>query len=240
MHNIIQVAGIIDAAEADLIIAEGADWLGFPLRLPSGRDDIAERDAAAIIASLPADRAGVLISYMTRADDVAAFCEQLDVRGVQLHGDIALAEVRRLRMLRPDLIILKSLVVTASNRAALRAQVEIFAPHVDMFITDTFDPRTGARGATGLTHDWDISAELVALSPRPLMLAGGLSPDNVAAAIAHVRPAAVDAHTLLEGADRRKSRDKLRRFVAEARRAFAALDTHVAGPAAAVSAPVVA
>lgn len=223
MQNIVQIAGIIDAAEAELMLAQGADWLGFPLRLPSGRDDISEAAARAIIANLPEGRAGVLISYMTLASDLVTFCDQLGVRAVQLHGEIATAEIRRLRMERPDLCILKSLVVSAENRNALRAQVEDCAAFVDMFITDTFDPRTGARGATGLTHDWDVSAELVELSPKPLMLAGGLSADNVAAAIRHVRPAAVDAHTLLEGPDRRKSAEKVGRFVTESRRAFAEL-----------------
>jgi phosphoribosylanthranilate isomerase len=69
-------------------------------------------------------------------------------------------------------------------------------------------------------HDWDISAELVRISPRPLMLAGGLNPQNVAEAIEKVRPAAVDAHTGLEDASGRKDRLKVRTFVTEARKAF--------------------
>src|SRR5438034_3926177 len=97
-----------------------------------------------------------------------------------------------------------------------------------MSITDTYTPATGAKGATGMVHDWDVSAELVRLSPRPLMLAGGLGPDNVAEAIERVRPAAVDAHTNLEDASGRKDRLKVRRFVAEARRAFAGISAGVA------------
>jgi phosphoribosylanthranilate isomerase len=107
----------------------------------------------------------------------------------------------KLRQLRPDLCILKSLVVKEDNADELLQLVDQCASYVDMFITDTYNPKTGAKGATGLTHNWDVSAELVKRSPKPLMLAGGLTPDNVAAAIRHVRPAAVDAHTGLEGAD---------------------------------------
>ncbi|MBA3782567.1 MAG: phosphoribosylanthranilate isomerase, partial [Nocardioides sp.] len=109
------------------------------------------------------------------------------------------------------------------NLAELLAQVDESQEFVDMFITDTFDPATAAKGATGKTHDWSVSAELAARSDKPLMLAGGLTPENVAEAVRVVRPAAVDAHTLLEGADGRKDRDKVVRFVQEARNAFATL-----------------
>ncbi len=223
MENIIQVAGIIDAAEADMLIKENVDWLGFPLRLPSGKDDISEEAATQIISNLPQKHAGVLISYLTKAEDVSMFCNELGVKAVQLHGDVEIAEMKRLKELRPELYILKSLVVREDNAEELLKLVDDCQQHVDMFITDTFNPATGAKGATGLTHNWDVSAELVRRSPKPLMMAGGLSPENVADAILKVRPAAVDAHSLLEGVDKRKDQMKVRKFVSETRRAFAEL-----------------
>ncbi len=223
MKNQIQVAGIIDKGEADLLVECGVDWLGFPLRLPSGKNDISEDDARAIIRNLPTDRAGVLISYLTVATEVAEFCDELGCSIVQLHGDVTPAELATLKQLRPNLQVLKSLVVREDNLAELLAQVDESQEFVDMFITDTFDPATAAKGATGKTHDWSVSAELAARSDKPLMLAGGLTPENVAEAVRVVRPAAVDAHTLLEGADGRKDRDKVVRFVQEARNAFATL-----------------
>ena len=224
MKNLIQVAGIIDANEANMLAQEGVDWLGFPLRLPSGKDDISESDATAIIDKLSQPQAGVLISYMTQADEVSEFCTQLGVKAVQLHGDVTVAEMRKLKQLRPDLYVLKSLVVKEDNADELLQLVDDCAEYVDMFITDTFDPKTGAKGATGLLHNWDVSAELVRRSPKPLMMAGGLNADNVADAIRKVRPAAVDAHTGLEGADGRKDLDKIRRFVSESRKAFAEIE----------------
>lgn len=219
--NIIQVAGIIDSVESDMLIAEGVDWLGFPLRLPSGRDDISEANAREIISRLPPKHRGVLISYMTNADAISHFCEELRLSAVQIHGDITVKELARLRAMRPDMFLLKSLVVRHDNADALLRLIDDSAEFVDMYITDTFDPVTGAMGATGKIHDWSLSAALVQRSPRPLMLAGGLSADNVGEAIRVVRPAAIDAHTLLEGADGRKDREKVRRFVAQARKAFA-------------------
>lgn len=223
MKNLVQVAGIIDAEEAAMLCAEGADWLGFPLRLPSGKDDISEAAAKSIIGELAEPHAGVLISYLTEAEEINAFCTELGVLAVQLHGDVELAELRELKAARPDLYVLKSLVVREDNADELLRLVDDAAESVDMFITDTFDPATGAKGATGLAHDWSVSAELVARSPKPLMMAGGLNPDNVGAAIRQVKPAAVDAHTGLEGADGRKDRSKVRKFVEESRKAFAEL-----------------
>ena len=139
-----------------------------------------------------------------------------------------MSELAKLRKNRPDLYLLKSLVVSSDNLPALRQLIDDSSEYVDMYITDTFDPKTGAKGATGLTHDWEVSAELTRYAPRPLMMAGGLSPENVAEAILKVRPAAVDAHSLLEGTDKRKNADMIAKFVSEAQRAFAELEVLVA------------
>ncbi|MFW5837260.1 MAG: phosphoribosylanthranilate isomerase, partial [Desulfovibrionaceae bacterium] len=98
------------------------------------------------------------------------------------------------------------------------------------FITDTFDPATGASGATGLTHDWSVSRRLVELSPRPVILAGGLGPDNVAAAVRAVRPAGVDAHTGLEDASGAKVYEKMRDFADQARQAWSEMKRGVSRP----------
>jgi len=86
---------------------------------------------------------------------------------------------------------------------------------------DTYDAATGRHGATGKTHDWSVSRRLVELSPKPVVLAGGLNPGNVRAAIAAVQPAGVDVHTGIERPDGRKRRDLTEHFVAEARAGFA-------------------
>ncbi|RMI14637.1 MAG: phosphoribosylanthranilate isomerase [Calditrichaeota bacterium] len=220
MHGIIQIAGIIDRAEAEMLLAAGVDWLGFPFRLPVHREDISEAGAAEIIADLKPPHAAVLITYLNQAPEIADLCRRLGVRRVQLHGAVPTDEIRRLRRIMPELFILKSLIVTGDNLPHLEAQVTAYAPLVDGFITDTYDPETGASGATGKTHDWRISRRLVELSPRPVMLAGGLRPENVREAIRQVRPAAVDAHTGVEAPSGRKDPHKVRQFVAEARAGF--------------------
>jgi phosphoribosylanthranilate isomerase len=224
MRGIIQIAGIIDRDEADMLVAEGVDWIGFPLRLTVNREDISEDRAGEIIRSLVRPTRAVLITYLRTADAILALCRKLGAMTVQLHGDTPLAETVRLKTIAPDIHVLKSLVVRSGNFETLKGIESQYADCVDGFITDTFDPDTGACGATGKTHDWGVSRRLVELSTRPVILAGGLTPDNVRQAILQVRPDGVDAHTGVEGLDGRKDRSRIRRFVAEARAAFSGLD----------------
>ncbi|HMA79781.1 MAG TPA: phosphoribosylanthranilate isomerase [Candidatus Binatia bacterium] len=216
----IQIAGVIDAAEAQMLQQCGVHYLGFPLRLPVHREDLTEEAAAAIIKSLEPAVFGVLITYLDEAGEIAAFCHALGARIVQLHGDIKRAELKRLKTLDPNLTVIKSLVVGLRDDQALEAMVSELSPFVDAFITDTYDPKTGASGATGKTHDWRVSRCLVELADRPVILAGGLTPENVKRAILEVRPAGVDSHTGVEDSSGRKNREKVQKFLSEAHDAF--------------------
>jgi phosphoribosylanthranilate isomerase len=219
-EKLIQIAGVIDAAEAQMLQQCGIRYLGFPLRLPVHREDLTEEEAAAIIKSLAPPVFGVLITYLHEASEIAAFCHALGARIVQLHGNIERDELKRLKTLDPNLTVIKSLVIGMHEDKTLEALVSKLSPFVDAFITDTFDPKTGASGATGKTHDWRISRRLVELADKPVILAGGLTPENVKRAILEVRPAGVDSHTGVEDFSGRKSREKIRKFVSEAYEAF--------------------
>lgn len=216
----IHVAGVIDAAEAEMLVDSGVRHIGFPLVLDHHQEDLSVGDAAAIVARLGKQATFFLITYLSAAAKIVDLCGRLNVGMVQLHGDIGADNLARLRQSAPHLRIIRSLIVRADNVGALAAEVASLAPLVDAFITDTFDPATGARGATGKTHDWSVSRMLVDRSPKPVILAGGLNAGNVRRAIHTVRPAGVDVHTGIEGADGRKQRDLTRRFVAEARVGF--------------------
>ncbi len=221
MRRIIQIAGISDQQEAEMLIACGVDWLGFPLRLPIHQEDVLEAEAARIIKSLRPPHSGVLITYLSQADEIVALCHSLGAQKVQLHGDIVPAQLKAVKALDPSLFVIKSLIVRHNNHDELETEMYSLSLSVDAFITDTYDPKTGACGATGKTHDWHVSRKLVQLSPRPVILAGGLTPENVARAIREVQPAAVDAHTGVEGANGRKDLRLVRAFVEQARTAFA-------------------
>jgi phosphoribosylanthranilate isomerase len=223
VKGLVQIAGIRNLEEARMLLEAGVDWLGFPLRLDFHPEDLSAEEVSGIIASLGFGDRAVLITYLGKATEIAGLAAMLGCRRVQLHGDITAGEVRRLKNSDPGLFLIKSLVVRPGNLDELAGITGDFGPLVDAFITDTWDPKTGASGATGRTHDWDASRRIVESSAKPVILAGGLTPDNVGRAIGQVRPAGVDAHTGVEGADGMKDPVLVRAFVEEARGAFALL-----------------
>ena len=216
LRHVIQVAGVRDAADADAIVAAGVDWIGFPFGLDHHAEDLSLAEAAAIVRGLPAGVLPVLITYVSEPGAVVALAESLGVTAVQLHGRMVPAAASALRQLRPEWLLMKSIVV---GRDDVRTAAG-FSPFVDAFLTDTWDPSTGASGATGLTHDWALSAALVRQLDRPLVLAGGLNAANVAEAIRAVGPWGVDVHTGVEDATGAKCPRRLAGFVAAARRAW--------------------
>jgi phosphoribosylanthranilate isomerase len=179
-----------------------------------------EDSAAKIIHKLRPPAFGVLITYLDNAEEIAAFCTSVGAWVVQLHGTIDLHELVKLKTIAPRLLIIKSLVVGLHTEDTLASMVERFSSKVDAFITDTYDTTTGASGATGKVHDWCISRRLVEISHRPVILAGGLNPENVRRAIVEVRPAGVDSHTGVEDESGRKCRQKVEKFIAEAQAGF--------------------
>lgn len=217
----VQVAGVIDRAEAELLVAAGVDLIGFPLGLRDGREDLDIATAAAIIRALPKQVTPVCITYLDRAADIAGLCHDLGARWVQLHGSVDLEQVQNLRQRHSGLRIVKSLIVCPGAETKLMRAVADFEAHVDAFITDTFDRESGRSGATGKTHDWTVSRRIVMAAKIPVILAGGLTPSNVEEGIAQVGPAAVDAHTGVEGPDGRKHAGLTAAFMRNACSAFA-------------------
>src|SRR5262245_16473596 len=119
--NLIQIAGVIDAAEAEMLQQCGVRYIGLPLRLPVHREDLSESDAAAIIRGCIPPVYGVLITYLDRANEISDFCQALGARIVQLHGDISRDELKRLRM--RNLTVIKSLVVGMHDEKTLEAML---------------------------------------------------------------------------------------------------------------------
>jgi phosphoribosylanthranilate isomerase len=210
----IQIAGVKSLQEAEMLVACGVEYVGFPLRLDVHTPDLTEAEAARIIKSLGARCKCVLITYLHNAREILDFLKVLGTTYVQLHGPIGVDELAKLK--KADVFIIKSLVVrtdNTDNEKNLLSDVKKYEPYVDAFITDTFDPATGASGATGKTHDWAISRRLIEATSRPLILAGGLNPSNVEKAIREVRPAGVDAHTGVENKVGDKDRALVKAFV---------------------------
>jgi phosphoribosylanthranilate isomerase len=131
------------------------------------------------------------------------------------------ADVVALRaVMPPDLTILQAISVTGAESVA---EAQAYAVVADMLILDTQHPDIPGLGASGMTHDWSVSRAIVEAVRVPVILAGGLSPANVADAVRRVRPWGVDSATHTNetrpGGGQRKDLAKVRAFVESARAA---------------------
>lgn len=216
----IQIAGIIDMEEAEMLIDCGVEYLGFPLKLPVNKEDLPEEEAAKIISQFCSAHHGILITYLNDAEEIKLLSKKIGAVIIQLHGEIPTHELIKLKKIFPECRIIKSLIVGKYSEEDLFKMIDVFKNFVDAFITDSFNPLTDATGATGITHDWKISRALVEHSKKPIILAGGLTPENVCEAITQVRPAGVDTHTGVEDKSGRKSKSKVTKFIEEARTGF--------------------
>jgi len=211
----VQIAGVSSLDEALAVERAGADALGFTVRLPSGvHDGLTEATARAIIARLPPFVSSVAITYVDNAREAVDLCRYLGATTLQLHGDFPTGELRLIRAALPHLKLIRAVHVTGPEAVVKARALE---RHVDALILDTYDPATGRGGATGKTHDWTISRELVAASRVPVILAGGLTPANVADGIRTVSPWGVDVHTGIEEPDGSRNHSKMRDFIARAK-----------------------
>jgi phosphoribosylanthranilate isomerase len=208
--TLVKICGITTLDDARAAIAAGADMLGFNFYRPSPRfiEPLEAREIIASLASETADQPiatiGVFVNEASPAA-VMSIVAASGVSGVQLHGDESIEFCHDLKLLLKDRFLIKVLRVT-DTFAAREAQLY----PVDAIMLDAFHGEL--RGGTGEIIDWDIGRSARALVPR-LFLAGGLSPENVTRAIAHVDPYAVDACSSLETLPGQKDPHRMKAFV---------------------------
>ncbi len=164
-------------------------------------------DARRIIDALPetVQSVGVFVNE-DAPETIARIADEAHLSAVQLHGD---ESNDYCRILMGERFVIKALRVSGGF-----APEQALAYEVNAILLDAYDAR--AYGGTGRVVDWGIARRVRELVPK-LFLAGGLSPENVAAAIAAVEPFAVDACSGLESAPGLKDEARLRAFVQAAR-----------------------
>ena len=200
----VKVCGITRLTDALHAVEQGATAIGFVLWPRSPRGVSIER-AAEISAELPSHvmRVGVFVN--DSLDRIRTMAEQARLTAVQLHGDEPPAYADALDW--P--------VFRAVSLGDLEYASEAWAPETALLV-DNIDPVR--RGGTGAVIDWSQAAAMA--SKRRIVLAGGLTPDNVASAIRAVRPFGVDVSSGVEASPGVKDFGKVTEFIANARLAF--------------------
>lgn len=200
----IKFCGITRVADAQAAVALGVDALGFVFYPPSPRA-ITPSAAADIVRALPPFVCKVGLFVNAAPETVAATVETAGLDIVQYHGDET--PVHCARATRPWI---KAFRVRAGLDLAATC-----APYgaAAAWLFDTYDEQL--YGGSGRSFDWDL---LPAAQRRPVILAGGLTADNVAEAVARTAPYAVDVSGGIEAAKGIKDQDKMRKFIAEVKR----------------------
>jgi len=209
----VKICGMRRVEDAQAAVLAGADAVGCLVGLDYATPDRVDPAAARVIfEALPPFIARVLVTHRTGLADVIALMRESAATVAQLHGEFPTVAISALREALPYATIVKSVHVTGEDSIAAAVTASRAA---DAILLDT--KARGRIGGTGVTHDWSISARIAAAAAKPVILAGGLTPDNVAEAISHVRPYAVDVNSGTRGVDGFKDHAKIRAFVAAAR-----------------------
>jgi phosphoribosylanthranilate isomerase len=205
----IKVCGMRELAEVAGVVAAGVDAIGLIFVEQSPRYIDPER-AREIVASLPpfVDAVGVFVDQEAEAvNEIVRYC---GLTMVQLHGAESPAYCAE--------IACRVMKVFRVRESLTAEDLAPYADEVSAFLFDTFQEKVA--GGTGQTFAWSLLEKLA--SPRPVVLAGGLTPENVGEAVRQARPFAVDLNSGVEFAPGRKDLAKVRAAIAQVAAADAA------------------
>lgn len=217
-----QVYEISTTEEASAISALGVDHIGvlvgdgrFPRELPISA---ASEIAAAIV---PPSRFSALF-LTSDISVIASWARELNPAIVHLGASTELLspkDVTSLKRLLPGITVMRSIPVFGEESVAIASS---YVGTADFLLLDSYRFSDSQIGALGVTHDWNISRRIVDITGVPVILAGGLGPDNVAEAIRTVCPAGVDSKTRTDrDGSHAKDLQRVRRFHEAARAASA-------------------
>ena len=209
----VKICGITNLEDAFKAAELGADYLGFIVEIGFSKDSIKREEAKEIIKKLPLEVEPVFVTYLQKSKEIIEIAEEIKPLIIQLHNDISLEEIGKIRKALPRIKITKSISVTSEKSID---EAKKFERYVDFILLDT--KLGGKKGGTGKTHNWDISRKIVKEIKKPVFLAGGLNPDNVKEAVKKVKPFAVDTNSGVKLKDRKKDYEKIRLFVERAKK----------------------
>lgn len=209
IHPRVKICGLTTVADLEAAAAAGADALGIIVDVPVETPREVSRDVAAeLVAAAPPFATSVLVTMADSATEVFDLLDAVRPDAVQLHGGLPVDE---LTTVAAETTTIPAYDVDETD--AIRHAADV----ADAILLDTVDD--AGAGGTGRTHDWELARAHVAHLDVPVILAGGLDPDNVASAVEAVDPYGVDVATgvALETDPARKDHAAISEFIANAR-----------------------
>lgn len=208
----IKICGIRTQAAALAAADAGADAIGLVF-VPGSPRQISVEEAQSILETLPAMVEPVALFANESPDKILAIARQLNLRTVQLHGQESAEEVRAIAPLR----VIKAVAFDAASYVQTLTHWRSSTANVAAMLVDSPPPATSViTGGHGQVFDWNALAKVqthqLPIDALHLMLAGGLTPENVAQAIHTVRPFAVDVSSGVESRKGVKDIDRIHAF----------------------------
>ena len=218
---IVQIYEVTTPAEARALSAMEVDHIGVLVGDGAFPREVSPDAARTIFAVLPTERKRVALSLSADPELIARVITEARPDILHLGAAIELLTVDmvgELKALFPRTPFMRSIPVIDDGSVAVAQSYEGIA---DILLLDSHTPGDKQIGAIGRIHDWTISRTIVQTVAIPAILAGGLDPENVVAAIAAVQPHGVDSKTRTDRPDGSKDLAKVAAFVAAAKEAAA-------------------
>lgn len=201
----VKICGITSLRDLNLAVEAGADAVGFIVDVPRTPRNLPIEEAKKLMRAAPVFVETVIVTVPEDLDHLVKICEVLTPNAIQVHGLSGLR--REIRERLPEIHLIGAVKV--------KPDLDIDVATKDFFdaiLIDSYVP--GMHGGTGVTHDWELSKRVrEAIHPKPLILAGGLKPENVREAILKVKPYAVDVSSGVESHPGVKDREKVFDFI---------------------------
>jgi phosphoribosylanthranilate isomerase len=207
----VKICGITRKEDLDAATAAGADAVGFVVGTTASPRNISLEKAEKLIRQVPPFVKSVLVTVPTSINDLRTY-EKLNPDVIQIHGE-NLPFAATIQKSLSNISLIRA--VNANLTCALDTASEA-SKMFDAVLLDSF--AEGRYGGTGVVHDWELSKSVKqVIHPKPLILAGGLTPENVADAVRFVQPYAVDVSSGVEQQPGIKDNQKMVDFIKNAK-----------------------
>ncbi len=207
----VKICGITSQRDLLAAVEAGADAVGFVVDAPQSPRNLPLNKAKRLIKATPVFVKTVAVTVPKNLSRLEEICEKLNPDVIQVHGITHMH--REIRERLPDTCLIGAIQMKSSlNFDGILKVADIF----DAVLLDAYTPN--GYGGTGKVHDWKLSRRIRdAVYPKPLILAGGLKPENVKEAISMVKPYAVDVSSGVESRPGVKDHEKVFQFVKNAK-----------------------
>jgi phosphoribosylanthranilate isomerase len=188
----VKICGITSEKDLSIAVEAGADAVGFVVDVPSSPRNLSIKRAEELMKLVPIFTKRVAVTVPNNSRALKTMCKQLKPDAIQVHGEL-IRNVQAFRKSLPNIRLIRGLHVRGEISKVDLESLKLF----DGLLLDSYVK--GKYGGTGVIHNWELSKRVRELiDPIPLILAGGLTPDNIKKAIRVVQPYAVDVSSGVE------------------------------------------